>query len=164
MIRLGKKEDLNALAQIVRETIIDMQSYGSDQWDETYPDIEVFRQDIALKNLYVYEWNNKCVAFICIDDLKPAPYKEINWRYNQPYLIIHRLAVSLQYRGQKIATELLTYVEQLALNKNCDYLRIDTYSLNFAMDKLLTKQQYIRVGEMNLNKPNSFYCYDKKLN
>ena len=164
MIRLGKKTDLNAIAQIVRETIIEMKSYDSNQWDEIYPDIEVFSQDIALEHLYVYDFDNSCVAFICIDDLEPPPYKKINWRYQQSCLIIHRLAVSLKYRGLKIATKLLKYAEELAISKNYNYLRIDTYSLNLPMQKLLTKQGYIKVGEINfLNKPSLFYCYDKKL-
>ena len=164
MIRLGRETDLDAVDRIVKETIIEMQSYGNDQWDETYPDTEVFRQDIALRNLYVCDRDNSCVAFICIDEHEPEPYKKVNWRYQEPCLIIHRLAVSIKYRGLKIATQLLTYAEELALSKNCNYLRVDTYSLNFSLHKFLTKQGYVKVGEMNfLGKPNLFYCYDKKI-
>lgn len=164
MIRLGIKNDLDAIAKIVEETITEMKAYGSDQWDETYPNLEVFRQDVALENLYVYERNNSCVAFICIDDREPKFYKKVCWSYQKPGLVIHRLAVIPKDRGQKIATQLLTYAEELALNKNCDYLRTDTYSLNIPMHKLLTKQGYVKVGAMNfINKPNSFYCYDKSL-
>ena len=132
-----------------------------------------FRRDIALGNLYVCDQakpgskadrDNSCVAFICIDEHEPEPYKKVNWRYQEPCLIIHRLAVSIKYRGLKIATQLLTYAEELALSKNCNYLRVDTYSLNFSMHKLLTKQGYIKVGEMNfLGKANLFYCYDKRI-
>ena len=79
-------------------------------------------------------------------------------------MIVHRMAVKPSYRRNGIGTELMKFVEELALKNNIKYLKTDTYSLNLKMNNLFKKIGYEFVGEIKfLGKSEPFYCYEKIL-
>ncbi len=79
-------------------------------------------------------------------------------------MVIHRMAVNANYRQQGVATKLMNFAEELALENNVVYLKTDTYSINTKMNSLFKKCGFNLVGEMSfLGKEKPFYCYDKLL-
>lgn len=79
-------------------------------------------------------------------------------------MVIHRMAVNPKFREQGVATKLMKFAEQLALDNNVLYLKTDTYSINTKMNSLFKKFDFNFVGEMIfLGKEKPFYCYDKLL-
>lgn len=62
-IRRGVAEDVSLIMRIVREhSIPAMQAVGNNQWDESYPNNEVFLQDVGDGQLWVAEWNCEVVG------------------------------------------------------------------------------------------------------
>lgn len=59
MIRLGKMSDLDQILNLVEEAKELMKEHDNEQWDDQYPLLEHFEEDIAKDYLYVLEENDK---------------------------------------------------------------------------------------------------------
>ena len=78
--------------------------------------------------------------------------------------MIHRMAVSPDYRKVGVGFELVVFGDELAIKNNIRYLKTDTYSSNVNAQALFEKLGYIFVGEMSfLGKEKPFYCYEKMI-
>ncbi|WP_026882449.1 GNAT family N-acetyltransferase [Clostridium akagii] len=164
MMRKAVMEDIKDIMGIIKETIIEMQSYNNNQWDASYPQEKDFANDIQRENLFVLELKDKLVGFICINKVEPDEYNGLNWSLNHDAMVVHRMAVKPSYRRNGIGTALMKFVDELALESNIKYLKTDTYSLNLKMNNLFQKFGYKFVGEISfLGKSEPFYCYEKIL-
>lgn len=165
MMRKAFIEDIKNVMEIIKETIVEMHSYGNYQWDENYPQEKDFLNDIQKGDLFVTEREGKLVGFVCINKVEPVEYNGLNWSLNDEAMVVHRMAVNPAYRKNGIGTELMKFADELALKNNTRYLKTDTYSLNSKMNRLFEKCGYKLVGEMSfLGKEKPFYCYEKVLN
>ncbi|AWI03445.1 N-acetyltransferase [Clostridium drakei] len=165
MMRKAVIEDTKEIMQIIKETIAEMRTYNNTQWDENYPQEKDFMKDIQKGDLYVAEREGKLVAFVCINKVEPVEYNGLNWSLKEECMVVHRMAVNPNYRRSGIGTELMKFVDELALANNIRYLKTDTYSINTKMNALFKKCGYDLVGEMSfLGKEEPFYCYEKILN
>lgn len=157
--------DIKNVMEIIKETIVEMHSYGNYQWDENYPQEKDFLNDIQKGDLFVIEREGKLVGFVCINKVEPVEYNGLNWSLNDDVMVVHRMAVNPAYRKNGIGTELMKFADELALKNNIRYLKTDTYSLNSKMNRLFEKCGHKLVGEMSfLGKEKPFYCYEKVLN
>lgn len=165
MMRKAVIEDIKNVMEIIKETIVEMHSYGNYQWDENYPQEKDFLDDIQKGDLFVIEREGKLVGFVCINKVEPVEYNGLNWSLNDDAMVVHRMAVNPAYRKNGIGTKLMKFADELALKNNISYLKTDTYSLNSKMNRLFEKCGYKLVGEMSfLGKEKPFYCYEKVLN
>ena len=165
MIRKAISADIKDIMEIIKETIVEMHSYGNTQWDESYPQEKDFLKDIQKGDLYVSKLEGSLVGFACINKIEPAEYTDLPWSMQETAMIVHRMAVTPAYRRKGIGTELMKFVDEYALKNNVRYLKTDTYSINTKMNALFVKCGYKRVGEMSfLGKEKPFYCYEKVLN
>lgn len=164
MIRKAVLMDLDIITKILKDTLAEMHSYNNYQWDENYPNKQDFINDINEGSLYVYEDNCLVVGFLCINIKEPVEYKGLNWSLNEGAYILHRLAVDINHRKEKVGFKLMQFAEDLAINNKIFYLKTDTYSLNTKAQRLIECCGYEYVGTMEfLNKEKPFYCYEKKL-
>ncbi|MBP2643301.1 MAG: acetyltransferase, family [Firmicutes bacterium] len=165
MIRKAKSTDIMDIMKIIKETIIEMHSYGNTQWDEDYPQEKDFLDDIQKGDLYVCEREGSLVGFTCINKIEPAEYTGLPWSTKEPAMIVHRMAVAPRHRRSGIGTELMKFANEFALKNNVRYLKTDTYSINAKMNALFVKCGYKWIGEMSFRgKEKPFYCYEKVLN
>ena len=167
MIRSGKKEDLRSIMKMVEMTIKMMREEQNDQWDETYPILDDFEQDVQNGSLYILEENGSIIGSITIDRNLPIEYNDssILWRKAEQAYTVYRLMVDPAARGQGIAARLISYAEEIAKQNETPYIKVDTYALNNKAQKLFEKNGFHKVGEMTFGgKKWPFYCYDKILN
>lgn len=83
-------------------------------------------------------------------DGEPA-YAEIDgtWLDQAPYVVLHRLAVAQEVKGQGIATEFMRRTMTLARERGTGSFRIDTNFDNRCMLRLLAKFGFVRCGEIH---------------
>ena len=170
IIRLATLFDVPAIMALMRQVIPLMRAEGNLQWDDAYPNSEIFTADIALKQLWVAEMDEAGdpgliggVAAITTDQ---APeYADVGWDINEPAIVIHRLAVDPDFRGFGIATALMEEAEALAQEAGISVLRVDTSKQNPATQKLFPKLGYTFAGETGLSyRPGlRILCYEKRL-
>jgi ribosomal protein S18 acetylase RimI-like enzyme len=166
MIRKGNKQDLQWIMKMVSKTIHIMKEEMNDQWDETYPTLSIFEQDIRAESLFVLEEDGNVIGSITIDQNVPIEYKNesILWRYPGQAYTFHRLVVDPNSRGRGIASKLISNAEKMALQYQIRYIKIDTYSLNTKAQALFVREGFLKVGKMAFQgKELPFYCYDKIL-
>jgi len=165
IIRLATLNDVEAIMQLIAQVVPVMNASGNFQWDSTYPNADVFKNDIELEQLWVAEVDGKVAGVTAITTDQADEYRNAGMDTDVTAIVTHRLAVGLDYRGLRIAETLLNQAEVVARELGIDTLRIDTNSNNKATRKLFPKLGYEYTGETGFKfRPNlRFYCYEKVL-
>jgi GNAT superfamily N-acetyltransferase len=142
-----------------------MRAMGNLQWDDHYPNQQVFHQDIQLKQLWVAELIGTLAGVAAITTDQSPEYADVGWDLNEPAIVTHRLAVDPAFRGAGIAIALMQQAEMVALARGMSVLRVDTNTQNPATQRLLPKLGYTLAGEIGLAfRPGlRFLCYEKRL-
>ncbi|SDP48409.1 N-acetylglutamate synthase, GNAT family [Mucilaginibacter sp. OK268] len=165
LIRLATLNDIPQIMQLIVEVVPVMIASGNLQWDDHYPNIAVFTDDISKDQLWVVEIEEQIAGIAAITTDQEPEYAKVGWDITEAAIVTHRLAVSPQYQGLGIAATLLQQAENEAIRRNIKTLRIDTNTSNQATQKLFPKLGYIYAGEIDLSfRPGlRFYCYEKRL-
>ena len=165
VIRLAAPSNIPQIMQLINEIVPVMIAAGNMQWDSTYPNVEVFKNDIALSQLWVADIEGRIAGVLAITTDNEPEYAEAGLDINEPAIVTHRLAVSLLYRGRGLAAALLNKADEVALSRNISVLRIDTSADNQVTQKLFPKAGYVFAGEIDLpvSPGQRFYCYEKRL-
>lgn len=164
-IRLAETADIAGIMQLVRKVVPLMQAAGNFQWGNDYPNPEVFKQDIALAQLWVAEIDQQIVGVSAITTDQDPEYADAGWDITEKAIVTHRLAVDLDLQGKGIARALMQQAETVAQSRNISILRVDTNSENKATQALFPKLGYTFSGEITLAKRPGlrFFCYQKLL-
>jgi len=166
LIRPAITKDIPALMNLVRRVVPLMRAVGNLQWDETYPNEEVFAHDIELRQLWVAEVEDGSLAGVAALTTDQEPeYAQVGWDLNEEAVVVHRLAVDPAFRGMGVAGALMQQAEVVATERGIAVLRVDTNTQNDATQRLFPKLGYSLAGEITLGfRPGlRFLCYEKRL-
>ncbi len=150
IFRKALQADTGRIWQIILQAKEQMRLRGSEQWQNGYPAVENITGDIGNGYGYVLCHDDVVIAYgAVVFDGEPA-YDDIkgNWLTNQPYVVVHRLAVANEMKKQGIATLFMQQVEELSRRNNVSSFRVDTNFDNHYMQKVLTKLGFIYCGEI----------------
>jgi len=164
-IRLATEQDLPGVMAIVGEVIDEMAELGNPQWNRSYPKRDRFELDIENEALFIAVDDDQCViGFVTLDDEQPPAYEWVEWTMTPPCLVMHRMAVAQTARGRGVARALEDFAVDLAQDRRCTHIRVDTNSRNKPMQAFLESRGYRYVGQIRLrNLPAPFICYEKLL-
>jgi ribosomal protein S18 acetylase RimI-like enzyme len=158
--------DLPQLMNLVRRAVPLMRAAGNLQWDDAYPNEDIFARDIDLQELWVAEPTAGIVAGVAaITTDQSAEYADVGWNIHELAIVIHRLAVDPDCRGAGIAGALMQQAEEVARDRGITRLLVDTNAENVAAQRLMIRSGYIFAGEIKLHfRPGMrFFCYEKRL-
>lgn len=163
VIRKAINEDIIEINKILLNIIPIMNRGGNFQWNSTYPNEEVFKNDILSDQLWVAEIDNSVAGFAAITTHQEPEYENVGWDISEIAIVTHRLAVDPKYQGSGVGLALLNKAEEVARERKIKFLRIDTNTNNEITKKLFPKCGYIYCGEIDLQfRPGlRFYCYQK---
>lgn len=149
MMRRATEQDFDAVWRILRQAASWMMAMGRDQWDDKYPAAESVHDDIARGDGWVIEHDNQTVAYCAIAFGGEPSYDALDgqWISVGPYAVVHRMAVDLQYRGQGMAHRFFAHAEQLARQRGCASVRVDTNHDNAEMLALIDRRGYRPTGK-----------------
>jgi len=141
-----------------------MMNNSIDQWDDVYPNREIFLNHITDNSLYlVVSADQEIMACIVLNEHKDPEYEEIKWKYNEgKSAVIHRLMVHPNYEGKGIAKELVEYAERLAKENQSCSIRLDVFTQNHRAVKFYKNLGYEMVGKVVFRK-GEFFCCEKLL-
>ena len=117
MIRKAIKHDLKKILEITNECAKKMILENIYQWNEFYPNAEVFEKDLESNSLYVMEYKENVIGCISISDYKDIEYETISWKTEDHNIYIHRLAVLPKFQGMGYAQKMMSYAEGYAKKK-----------------------------------------------
>ncbi len=153
-------DDLPMLMGLIHACMRHMDEHGIDQWDNIYPTKLMIRKDIESKSLHVIEDGGKVCGMIAISEDQPAEYGQINWNYDGKILVVHRLAIDPAYQRKKLATRLMSFVEDTARIEGYDAVRLDAFPQNPGAVALYAKLNYRNAGTVTFRK-GAFFCFEK---
>lgn len=140
---------------------------GFTQWTDDYPNLNTVLSDIACGVGYAIKVDGKIAGYCCIRfDGEPA-YLNIDgkWNYNLPYAVVHRLALSPDFRGTGLTGEAWRLIGEFCVHNGYNVIRVDTGLQNKVMMHVLEKNGFKKCGTVNYGeKPDGLrIAYDKKL-
>lgn len=164
-IRPAQRNDIPALLALVARVVPLMRAGGNLQWDDSYPNREVFERDIELGELWVAEIEGAVAAVAAITSDQEPEYAQADWDADESAIVVHRLAVDPAHRGAGLAAALMLQAEAIARADGIGVVRVDTNTENPATQRLLPKLGYTPAGEIELKfRPGlRFLCYEKRL-
>lgn len=154
-LKQAKMEDLETIIEILKDGANQLAERGVEQWQGDYPSQAQIKQDI--ENGWAYlavSQDNQTVGAIAIVPAPDSSYDQMDgeWLINTDrYVVIHRVAIHSKHAGNGYATKLFTEViENLKNQKDkIESIRIDTHEDNQAMQHLIDKMGFKRVGTLH---------------
>ena len=146
-IRKTETNELNTVMRIYRDAREFMLATGNTtQWFYGEPSEEIIRDDIEKGDSYVVTENGRILAvFMYRKGIDPT-YIEIEvgkWLNDEPYGVIHRIAVAERGRG------VAAFVFDIVFGW-CGNLRIDTHENNKPMQRALEKSGFKYCGIIHI--------------
>ena len=157
-IRVATKQDLNAVMEIYDNARAYMREQGNPtQWAGGYPSLELVSADIARGCCHVVEDEDGLagVFYFAVED--DPTYRRIfegKWLSDEPYAVIHRIAVAKH--GCGVAKFCFDYA--FARHPS---IRIDTHRDNLPMQKALAKNGFVCCGIIYLANGDERIAYQK---
>src|SRR6478752_1059582 len=105
--RLATLQDIPAIMEVIREVVPIMRAAGNLQWDDTYPNPQVFEQDIADGQLWVADEDGTIAGSSAITTDQYPEYAQFVLDTSEEAIVTHRLVVSPHFRGRGLAADLL---------------------------------------------------------
>lgn len=147
-------DDLDTIIDILSDGRNQLAEAGVDQWQGDYPSRNQITADIMQGAAFLFNADdNATVGAVAVvpspdDTYDTATAKWLNT--DQPYRVIHRVAIHSSHAGHGYATQLFAKIIDHITAKHPDIksIRIDTHSDNLPMQHLIAKMGFERVGEM----------------
>lgn len=170
-LRLATEADLPSVLEIVALTVPLLNAAGNFQWDDTYPNEAKFKYDLSKNYLWVCEASSdstsKRVVGLCAITMDQDPeYSDCGWDTSVLSIVPHRLAIHPDFRRHGLAAKFMLHAETVARSKGIKSMRVDTNTVNVAMQNLFKKLNYSYKGEISLpckNEGLRFCCFEKTL-
>ena len=160
MIRRATYDDVPVLMDVFRKARGIMRSSGNmNQWNDGYPSEAVVRKDIDNGHCVVLCEEGEVVATMAFIPGPDPTYAEIydgGWLSDEPYHVIHRIAVAEP--GHNAAKALLDWGFGQAGS-----IRIDTHKDNVIMHHVLSKYGFTHCGVILLANGDPREAYQKDL-
>jgi len=167
-LRYSTKDDVLAIMKIIDDAQKYLAQLKIDQWQDGYPTEEQILIDINNNDSYVViDDAGKVMCTTVFTTKKEPTYQNVdgNWltKEDAKYGVIHRLAVSENFRGHGIAKFIFDECENKLNEMNVCSMRIDTHRDNVGMQKMLKKRGYIYCGIIYLDSGDERLAFEKLL-
>jgi GNAT superfamily N-acetyltransferase len=152
-LRSAQLSDLPAIMRLIDAAVSAMLAAGKHQWDRTYPATEHILADIAARVAYVMEDGGGLLAYCAIDFRGEPAYPRIEGEWltpaDEPYVVVHRLAVDPALQGRGVGSQVLRAVERLAAGQGVGSFKVDTNYDNYVMLHLMEKLGFAYCGKIH---------------
>jgi GNAT superfamily N-acetyltransferase len=163
IIRKANKSDLGNIMLMYNSCVNGMLKNGIDQWDSSYPNVDVILADLKARTYFVAEENGEIIGGVNIDKNQDTTYLALDWEdKSDSFLVVHRLGVKEEFWNKKIGKDLMLFTEKLVIEKGMKSIRLDTYSGNPKAMEFYRRLGYRELGTIDL-KPNKdkYFCFEK---
>ena len=149
--RKAESRDIPAIEKIYDHTH-DAEEAGNTTtgWKRgIYPTLHTAEDSLERGDMYVAEIGGEVVATGIINKIQVDVYADVDWKYEAPddkVAVLHTLAVEPDARGKGIGRSFVKFYEDLARERGCEVLRIDTNARNAAARKMYKSLGYTESG------------------
>lgn len=157
-------KDIDEIMKIINEAKLYFKENNINQWQDGYPDKDVILNDVKNEESFVVINDNKVIGTVVISFKGEKTYNKIyegTWLSNNDYAVIHRIAISNEFKGFGIGTMIIEEAQKLAFEKNIRSIKIDTQKDNTSMQKLLIKNNFKYCGLIYLEDESERIAFEK---
>ena len=157
-------EEVADVMDILRDGRAFQRQQGFVQWDDAHPPREAVEGDIRRGDGVAIRVDGTLAGYLCLSfDGDPA-YPAIvgAWRFEEAYAVIHRMAISEQFRGRGLTGAVFRLAGEMAEARGVAVLRIDTHEDNLRMRHVLEKHGFAQCGTVVQN-GGLRLAFDKKI-
>ncbi len=170
VIRMVRAETccLDEINALYKECTLYLLNSGIFQWDDIYPNLDIYKKAVAEKSLYKFVLNENLIGAVILDAKEAIEWALVNWRYsNSKALVIHALVIKPSVQGVGYGRKILKICEDYAIKEGYKSIRLDAFPENKSAVKLYENSGYFRAGKVTLGfKPINhqlYVCYEKLL-
>lgn len=147
-LEVAQPQDLETCWRIINEGREFQREQGFVQWDDTYPTVDLIREDIKAQKGYVLKIDGVIAGYMFIDFSGEPAYLNIKgqWRSEQKYGVVHRMAFSKDFQGKGLSCITFKLIEKFFVENGVKYIRMDTDFPNKRMQHVLTKNGFVNCG------------------
>lgn len=148
---LAKIEETEECGKLLEEGRQFQLANGFVQWTAKYPTSGDVEKDIKEGTGYVYKIDGKIAAYMCIRKGIEPYYVKIDgeWDSKEPYVVVHRMGLSDEFRGKGLTKEIFLAIEELSRKLGALSIRIDTHTPNKTMQHVLERCGFTYRGIVN---------------
>ena len=130
---------------------------GIDQWQNGYPNAESLAEDMAGGESYVLvEDEAEEVLGTCFISFAGEPDYDViyegSWQEQEPYGVVHRVAVASDRKGQGLAGLMIQQAVAMCRQRGIGSMRMDTHEDNRSMQRMLAKNGFVYRGIIYLGR------------
>lgn len=166
-IELADSSDIDKIMNLKEKINQDLLKQNMSQWNNGYPNEEVFLRDIDLKSMYkMLNESKQIIGIGSINQLQHPKFAEADWTdKSDGFRLIYRLGISPEYQNQGLAKKMMDYLEELAINENATSIRLGALSTYEKVVQFYLKRDYkIRDEKLFPVSKMSYYLMEKLLN
>lgn len=166
-IRQAAKNDLAQIMPIIDEAKEFLKEDGNPQWQSGYPNVDAISTDIEQDAAWVLIVDQKVAGYTAVTSGPDPNYHQIDGRWKNdldPYVAIHRVAISNDYRGMHLASYLLSSLISMHYDQGVRNYRVDTFRRNEIVQHLVKDAGFIRRGIIKNDDPIDPYRVAYELN
>lgn len=161
-------KDMEQVMDIIQMAQRDLKKKEVNQWQNGYPNADIIRRDIENGESFVADTGTAVIGTAVLSLREELTYRNIyegRWKTGEKreYVVIHRIAVHDDYRGQGIAGQFLACAERMAKENGRVSIRIDTHPDNLVMQKWIKKNGFSYCGRIFLADGALRFAYEKCL-
>ena len=147
-LKAATESDFQEIMRLINQAKAHLKKLNIDQWQDGYPNEDIIKKDINAKNAYVLTDKEKVIGYVCIAFGEDETYATIEgqWKSDQPYAVIHRMAIDDAFKGQGLSAHMFAFAEKLCKIKDIHSIKVDTHEKNLVMRHLITKNGYEYCG------------------
>lgn len=160
------EEDVSNIMEIIKQAQVYFKVQGINQWQNNYPNVEAIKKDIENGYGYVLLKDNSIIGTVAVSFDGEKTYDTIyegQWKSNEEYAVIHRLAVGDKYKGMGVSSVIIKNIVATCLDRGVNSIRVDTHKENKSMQKLLKKNGFKYCGIIYLVDGNERVAFEKLL-
>lgn len=149
--RKATAQDIGRIMEIIGDGQRQLARQGVDQWQDGSPSRETICSDIEQGVSHLLQDGEEIIATVAITFAHEETYDGIfegQWLSDEPYGVVHRIAVSDGCKGKQIAMQIMRYAEQVTLEQGRHSVKVDTHADNTSMQRLLQKCGYSYCGKL----------------
>lgn len=163
--RKAEIDEAKQIMRIIKDAVANMERVGVQQWNDSYPTLEIIEEDIKTSTGYVLTDEAGIAAYVCVSENQPKEYADIQWEDTEGRCcVIHRLVVAVDRQGRGVAKQLVRAYEKQAKEDGCSSIRLDTYSKNPISMKLYPGMGYTLKGDVRFfHHMEEFPVFEKQL-
>ncbi|MDR1559479.1 MAG: GNAT family N-acetyltransferase [Clostridiales bacterium] len=158
----AKPGDLDAVWRVYEDAVPHQNRQGIDHWDANYPTKAIIADDIAERRCFIVRENGVTAAVLRLDSEQDPAYLDIEWRYGEPYVCVHRLCVHPGFQGNGLAKRIMLDVIALYKSEGYAAIRLDTYMPNRIAMRLYEGLGFERRGTVHFDGrgDRDFMCFE----